>query len=187
MHSNVFQRLLGVTILASVISPPSALGQSVAEPGTWVATPFLNVAFDTNAPGGSLGLGAGIGYDFTENIGFEGEINHLFDVSGDDHNVDWSVTTFSANAVYHFNVVRFTPYATAGLGVERSSVDVNDPDPLALYVPSSTEVVWNFGGGIKYRLPNGMIVRGDLRRFQANDIAPDFWRLYGGLTFFVRR
>jgi hypothetical protein len=61
------------------------------------------------------------------------------------------------------------------------------PDPLALYVPSSTEIVWNFGGGAKYKLSERMIVRADLRRFQANDSAPDFWRLYGGLTFTLSR
>jgi hypothetical protein len=46
----------------------------------------------------------------------------------------------------------------------------------------STEVAWNIGGGVKAELTDRLIGRADLRRFQANDFAPDHWRLYGGLT-----
>lgn len=187
MRSSVLQRVLFLSIVTGVFSPSPTFAQSVAEPGTWTATPFLNVSFGTNAPNGSLGLGVGVGYDLTSNLGFEGELGHLFDVAGDNDNIDWAVTTFTANVVYHFDVVRVTPYATAGLGVERSSVDVKVPDPVALVQPSSTEIVWNVGGGAKYRLSDRILARADLRRFQANDLAPDFWRLYGGLTFWITR
>jgi opacity protein-like surface antigen len=132
-------------------------------------------------------VGAAVGYDFTANLGVEGELAYLFDVAGDDNNIDRSVTSFNANVVYHFDVRRVTPYATAGLGFERDSVDVRNPDPLALYAPSSTEVAFNFGGGAKYRVTDRLIARADLRRFEANDSAPDYWRLYGGLTFVWRR
>lgn len=187
MRSSVLYRVLVLSISTGVFSSSSALAQSVAEPRTWTATPFLDVSFGTNAPGGSPGIGAGLGYDFTSNLGVEGEVGHQFDVAGDNHDIDWSVSTFSANVLYHFDVLHVTPYATAGFGVERSSVDVKNPDPLALYQPSSTEVVWNFGGGAKYRLNDRMLVRADLRRFEATDLAPDFWRFYGGLTFWIRR
>ena len=187
MRSNVLQRVVFLGVLTGVFAPSPASAQSVAEPGTWTATPFLNFAFGSTAPSGSLGLGAGIGYDLTSSLGVEGEFGHLFDVAGDNDNIDWAVTTFTANAVYHFDVINVTPYATAGIGIERSSVDVKVPDPLALVQPSSTEVVWNVGGGAKYKLTDRMLVRADLRRFQANDLAPDFWRLYGGLTFWLSR
>jgi opacity protein-like surface antigen len=186
MRSSVLRLVLFHTIVIGAVAPGRAAAQSVAEPRTWTATPFLNASFGTNAPGGSLGLGAAVGYDVTANLGFEGEFGHLFDVAGDTDNIDWAVTTFTANAIYHFDVLRVTPYATVGLGLERSSVDVKVPDPLALVQPSSTEIVWNFGGGAKYKLSDRMLVRADLRRFQANDSAPDFWRLYGGLTFRLR-
>ena len=185
MRSSVLQATLFLTIAAFTIAPAPARAQSIAEPDTWTVTPFLGFSFGEDA--GSLALGAAIAYDFTTNLGVEGEFGHLFDVAGDDANVDWSATTVTANAIYHFDVLHVTPYATAGLGFERSSVDVINPDPLVLVVPSSTEVVWNFGGGAKYRLNNRWIVRADLRRFQANDVAPDFWRLYGGVTFRLRR
>ena len=185
MRSSVLQAALFLTIAAFAIAPSPVRAQSIAEPDTWTVTPFLGFSFGLHHD--SVGIGAAIGYDFTANLGVEGEFGHLFDVAADDADLDWSATTFSANAVYHFDVVRVTPYATAGLGLERSSVDVKVPDPLAAPPSSSTEIVWNFGGGAKYKMNDRWTVRGDLRWFQANDDAPDFWRLYGGVTFGLRR
>lgn len=177
--------VLFTTVLAAGAAPASA--QSVAEPRTWTVTPFIQTSLGVGrpAPNDSIGLGAAVAYDWTENLGFEGEIGHLFDVD-DTADVDWSITNFSANVVYHFNVVRFTPYATFGMGMERSRYSVQPPDTLG-FDPSATEVAVNFGGGVKYLLNERFIARADLRRFQANDDAPDYWRLYGGITFFIRR
>src|SRR6266542_757184 len=120
--------------------------QSLAEPNTLTLTPFLSTSFGTSQDlGGSLGLGVAVGYDLTRNIGFEGEIGHVFDVLGDDANQDASITNYSANGVYHFDVSRFTPYATFGIGVEHVSRSVKNPDVLAIYAPSGTEVAYNSG------------------------------------------
>lgn len=171
-----------------LVSPTTSGAQSVAEPKTWTLTPFLSASFGTsNDLSGSLGLGAAIGYDLTSHLGFEAELGYVFDVLGDDANADWSLTNFSANAVYHFDVRRVTPYATFGLGVERSNLSADDPNPLALLIPDSTEIAYNFGGGAKYPLSDRFLVRADLRRFQANDLAPDHWRFYGGLTWWIKR
>ena len=189
----VFYRYRIVCVILTIATLAAAApvrAQSLPEPGTWTVTPFLTGSFGTSDDlGGSLGLGAAVAYDVTPNLAVEGEVGRVFDVAGDEGFVDWSLTNFSANAVYHFDVVGFTPYATFGLGLERSSVDADDlPDEsLVLLVPSSTEVTYNFGGGVKYRLNATMLVRGDLRRFEANDTAPDHWRLYVGLTFTVGR
>jgi opacity protein-like surface antigen len=175
---------IGCVLLAL---PAMAAAQSVAEPGTWTVTPFLgtSIGIDPDIAGNSIGVGAAIGYDLTSNLGFEGEFSHLFDVAGDTAGVDWSVTNVSANGIYHFNVQNVTPYATFGLGIEHSGVDVQNTRPN---VPlSSTEMAFNFGGGVKYQASRTIIVRGDLRRFEANDTAPDFWRLYGGVTFIMGR
>ena len=180
-------------ILVCVLTLPSfGQAQSVAEPRSWTATPFLNVTFGTSGDTStsSLGLGGAIGYDWTSNLGFEGEIGRVFDIQGDSDNIDWSLTTFGANVVYHFDVRRVTPYATAGLGWQRSGVDANPPDPAQNTIPTAgadTEVMFNFGGGVKYRLSSNMLARGDLRRFQVNDLSPDHWRLYGGITVVLRR
>ena len=173
--------------MACGVSPADA--QSLSRPGTWTVTPFLQTSAGVSGTDtdNSIGLGVAASYDLTSNLGFEGELGHLFDVLGNDANVDWSVTNVSANAVYHFDVAHVTPYATFGLGFERSSISVKNPDSLALVIPSSTEVAYNFGGGIKYRINDSLIVRADLRRFQAIDMAPDYWRLYGGLMFSLKR
>ena len=166
----------------------AAQAQSIAEPKTITATPFLSASFGTpNDLGSSLGIGAGIGYDFTRNLGVEVEFGRVFDVAGDDDNIDHSLTTINGNFIYHFDVVRVTPYATAGLGWERSNPDVKNPDPLALYPGPTTEIAWNFGGGAKMPLGQRALVRADIRRFQVNDLAPDHWRIYGGVTFWLKR
>ena len=173
-----------VALSLPIVTAGHASAQSVAEPNTWTVTPFLGGTSGLDAPAGgnSLVLGVGVGYDMTSNIGFEGEIGHLVDIAGDNEVIDWSVTNFSGNFLYHFDVRRVTPYATFGLGLERSSVDDNDALVL-LDLRSSTELSFNFGGGVKYPLTPRLLLRGDLRRFEANDSAPDYWRTYAGLTF----
>ena len=168
--------------------PSTIYAQSVAEPNTVTVTPFLSASFGTsNDLGSSLGIGGAVGYDWTRNLGFEFEVARVFDVEGDDENLDWSLTNIHANVIYHFNVPRVTPYGVFGLGWERSNIDVDDPTVLIIVPDSSTEIAWNIGGGVKVPLNDRILARADLRRFQVNDIAPDHWRLYGGLTFWIKR
>jgi opacity protein-like surface antigen len=179
-----------VGLAGALLFAGSVSAQSVAEPKSWTATPFLSgsMGLDQEGAGNSLALGVGIGYDLTRNIGFEGELSHLFDITGDDENIDWSVTNFSGNFLYHFDVRHsVTPYATFGLGFEHSGVDVKNPESLALVIPSSTELAFNFGGGVKYPIAQKLLVRADLRRFESNDLAPDYWRVYAGLTWTIGR
>ena len=169
----------------TALIPSPALAQSVAELKTVTATPFLSVSFGTsNDLGSSLGIGGAVGYDWTKNLGFEFEVGRVFDVAGDDEIVDWALTNIHANVIYHFDVPRVTPYAVFGLGWERSNPDADDD---VLVLESTTEVAWNIGGGVKVPLTERVLARADLRRFQVNDIAPDHWRLYGGLTFWIKR
>jgi opacity protein-like surface antigen len=177
-------------LMICLLTPGLVQAQSVAEARTFTATPFANVTFGTSGNRtSSLGLGAAVGYDFTPNLGLEGELGYVFDVQGDSDTVDWSLTNVHANVVYHFDVIRVTPYATAGLGRERSHVQLDGVEPTDVdpALKSSTEVTFNFGGGLKYEIADNLLARADLRRFQANDTAPDHWRLYGGLTFVITR
>ena len=176
-------------VLISVAGVRAAAAQSVAEPRTWSVTPFLGTSMGVGDPAidDSLGGGVAAAYDWTSNLGFEAELGHVFDVAGETDALDWSITNVSGNVLYHFDVRRFTPYATFGLGFEHSGVDVKDGESLALNPGSATEISFNFGGGVKYPLTRRLLARGDLRRFSANDLAPDYWRLYGGLTFRVGR
>jgi opacity protein-like surface antigen len=175
--------------LALFMASAAAGAQSLPEANSWAVTPFLHTSMGMGdpAPENSIGLGVGASYDWTRHIGFEGDIGHHFDVAGDDAHIDWSVTTFSANALYHFNTQYITPYATLGLGIERSGFEVKNPDVLALYQDASaTEFAFNFGGGVNYAAADRWHLRADVRRFQANDVAPDFWRIDAGLTFRVK-
>jgi opacity protein-like surface antigen len=180
-----------VTVLAlfstTFLTVAPAAAQSIARPNSWTLTPFLHgsLAVGDPAPENSFGLGFAVGYDWTSNLGFEGELSHLFDVAGDSADLDWSVTTFSGNAIYHFDVRHVTPYATLGLGFEHSGHSLKDLTELPDL--SATEITVNFGGGVKYPLNDRWTARGDLRRFVASDIAPDHWRLYGGLTYNLGR
>jgi opacity protein-like surface antigen len=179
-------RVLGALVFSAL--PLTATAQSVTEPNTVSITPFLSSAFGTSDDlGGSLGLGVAITYDLSSRLGFEGELGHVFDVLGDNADVDFAVTNVSGNAVYNFPLRKVTPYATFGIGLERTSLDFKVPDILALFPESSTEVSYNFGGGVKYPVSELFVARADLRRFQANDLAPDYWRVYGGLSWWIKR
>jgi opacity protein-like surface antigen len=181
-------------VLIFALTTPSLVhAQSIAEARSFTATPFLTVTF---GPSGetttsSLGIGGAFAYDATSNLGFEAEFGHIFDIQGDSDSFDWSLTTITGNVVYHFDVLRVTPYATAGLGVQGSGVATADIAPTGssttVTSPSDTEIVLNFGGGIKYNIGDRMQARADLRRFQANDSSPDHWRVYAGITFVLRR
>jgi opacity protein-like surface antigen len=184
----LIRTFLSTTVAILILIPSIAHAQSVVEPNTVTVTPFLSVSFGTpDDLGSSLGIGGAVGYDWTRNLGFEFEVGRVFDVAGDTENVDWSLTNIHANVIYHFDrVPRVTPYATFGLGWERSGIDFDD-DLLEPDLDSSTEIAWNIGGGAKVPINDRILARADLRRFQVNDLAPDHWRLYGGLTFWIRR
>jgi len=179
------------TLALAVAAAGDARAQSVAEPKTWTVTGFLGGSVGTDVPkiegnstdigGNSMGIGFAVGYDLTSNFGFEGEYGYLFDLAGDTDRVDWAVSNYNANFIYHFDVKHVTPYATFGIGVERTDFDSDSDAPND--IDSSTEVAFNFGGGVKYPLTPKLLLRGDVRVFQSNDVAPDYWRLYAGLTF----
>ena len=184
----VARSLLPFITVIFVFAVPPASAQSVAESNTITVTPFIGGAMGTSdGLGGSAGLGVAVGYDFSSHLGVEAEFTHLFDVAGEDANVDSPVQNYSANALYHFDMRRATPYATFGLGLEHIGRSVKNPDVLALYAPPSTEIAYNFGGGVKVPLTQDFLARGDLRRFQATDLAPNYWRLYGGITWWIKR
>jgi OOP family OmpA-OmpF porin len=166
---------------------PAHAQSALPEPNTFDVTPFIGFGFgfgddalDPFDPGSSFLLGVGVGYNWTTNLSIEGEISHIPDIVGDTDSVDLGVTTFSANGVYHFDTeTKFVPYATLGLGFGNMGLDiedVNDED-------SSTEFLFNLGGGVKYPVTDRLQVRGDLRYFSINDENPNFWRVYGGVTF----
>ena len=102
-RNGMFCMVLASTLL---LLASAASAQSLAQRGTWTVTPFLDTSVgisDDAGAGNSLAIGVGVGYDLTSNVGFEGEIGHLFDVAGDSDSIDWSITNTSGNFLYHFD------------------------------------------------------------------------------------
>jgi opacity protein-like surface antigen len=160
-----------------LLTPTHALAQN--KPGTWDVTPFLNFNFGSDLNGVSPGLGVAGGYNWSENLAFEGEFSWIPDAEGGDPNIDEPVVTLSGNGVYYFYTgTNFTPYATLGIGIGHTSISIKNPPSDT----SSTGFQENLGGGVKAELNPRLTVRGDLRYFHLND-QPSFWRFYGGVVF----
>lgn len=169
----------GLFIAAALMmfTPARAFAQNKA--GTVDVTPFLNFNFGGDLDGTSPGVGVAVGYNWLENVAFEGEFSWIPDVVGGDNNTDEPVVTLSGNGVYYFNTgTKWTPYATLGIGLGHTSVTVKNP-PNSV---SENGFQVNLGGGVKVPVNDRVTVRGDLRHFHTND-QPAFWRLYGGVVF----
>jgi OmpA-OmpF porin, OOP family len=165
---------------------PAHAQSALPEPNTFDITPFIGfgTGFGNDLPepfdsGTSFLLGVAVGYNWTTNLSIEGELGIIPDIVGDTDSLDVGITTFSANGVYHFDTEsKIVPYATLGLGFGTTSIDVDADDD-----ESNTEFLFNLGGGVKYPVTDRLQVRGDLRYFSINDENPNFWRVYGGVTF----
>lgn len=168
--------------LLAATALPAAAQAPVTESGTWTVTPFLSLTFGGDGDTTSLGLGGAAGYDFTDLLSVEGELAYVFDLAGDSDATDWSVASLSGNALYHFPLENgWAPYATAGLTIARSNLTIADA------TADTAEFGVNLGGGIKMGLTDALTARADLRYFKYVDTAPDGFRLYGGLTWRLRR
>lgn len=180
-------RLTAAPALALALAAVPAAAQTAppaVETGTWSATPFLSFTFGGNGETSSLGVGGAAGYDLTDLFSVEGEVAVVFDLVGDNDDVDWSVLSLGGNVLHHFPLANgMAPYATAGLGLARSSLRAAEP----ALDDATTEVGFNFGGGLKAPLTGTLAARGDIRYFRYIDEGPDGWRVYGGLTWKLRR
>lgn len=181
MHSfGRLRHLAGVSLfgLATLVAAPSVALAQLPAPKSLDVTPFFGVAFGSDQDGATTAIGVGIGYNWTDQIAFEGELGIVPDIEGDSSSADIGLLTLSANGVYHFDTgTAYVPYATFGLGVGRASFDFPDLDE------SHTELAFNFGGGVKKAINDKIGWRADLRYFNVNDDNPNFWRLSGGVTF----
>lgn len=182
------QHLLAALVLTSLTATP-ALAQAgqevtapvpvpVTGPGQWSVTPFLSFTFGGDSDSTSLGVGGALGYDLTDRLGLEGELFYVFDLAADTDNTDRSLLGASANVLYHVPLSSgLVPYGTFGVGFGRSALTIDEVKE------SSSEVGFNFGGGLKGPLTERISARGDIRYFKYNDAAPDGWRVYAGLSW----
>jgi opacity protein-like surface antigen len=155
------------------------------ETGEWTVTPMIGTGFSGDLDSPTVLIGVAGGYNWNPKVSLEGEFNLL--PSSESSGVIelstkiWNVT---GNLLYHFSEKPFVPYAAVGLGLGHGSADVNVTDPLLNSVSSSsTEFVFNFGGGVERAIHDGIRFRGDLRYFFGGDLVADYWRLGLGLSF----
>jgi OOP family OmpA-OmpF porin len=110
-----------------------------------------------------LTYGLGLGYNFTENWGVEGNFNYVNTDSNADSSDGENVEAYlyRLDALYHFMPEKkLVPYLAAGVGAIRISGDIDNKgsDPLL-----------NFGAGVKYFFTENLAVRGDIREIITDD------------------
>jgi opacity protein-like surface antigen len=160
---------------------PTAPPIEIVEPGAWTITPYLGTSFGGNLENSPLSLGFASAYNWTPRVAFEGELGYLRRAQqGVPIAFDTNVLTGNLNVLYHFAADNFAPYATVGLGFGHARADWA---PLGLPDETSTELMLNYGGGVKMQVADRTNLRLGLRYFNGNDLVPDFWRPYVGLTF----
>src|SRR5215213_8649558 len=109
-------RLSLFAILILVAIPALALAQSPLPAESWMLSPTIGVAFDPDADL-SLSLAGAAGYQITDTFAIEGELGHVLDMAPGDADVDSSLTTAHANALFFLtSEYQLRVYFTGGLG-----------------------------------------------------------------------
>jgi opacity protein-like surface antigen len=158
-----------------------------AEPDRFTITPFIGPGFGGGLQSNALNLGVAAGYNFTTRVGVEGEFSYARQGSNNLVNTSSNTQTYSVNALYHVPLGRWLPYGTFGIGALHGSAEVTAPtgtNQLVSLSNSETDFSWNLGAGVKRSISDNVRFRGDLRFFNAGTL-PNFWRVYGGLTFLL--
>jgi opacity protein-like surface antigen len=177
----------------SPAQPPAA-----AEPETmpleverWTVTPFIGAGFSGDLENSPLNVGAALGYNVTSRVTIEGQFAYMGAEQGDLVQFDSDVYTLDANVLYHFTEQfadrQWAPYLALGIGMVRATTDFETDPIVADLDDSTTNLALNFGGGIKTALSDRVRVRGDLRYYTGDDLAPSFWRATAGIGFVLGR
>lgn len=174
-------RIAPVLILATVLlasMPHAAQAQPPLQRDTWLLTGALGLALDADASP-SLSIHGAAAFPLTSQFAVEGELGHVFDIAPGNVDVDSSLTTVHATALYFVNTSYvLTPYLAAGIGAGKYSIDVI-PGSADF---STTEIGFNLGGGVTYPLTPTTYFRGDFRYFKHIDDVPSVWRFSGGVA-----
>jgi len=171
--------LAPVVILAAVLvtaAPHVAHAQPPLQRDTWLISGALGLALDADASP-SLTVHGAAAFPLTSDLAIEGELGHVFDIAPGNVNVDSSLTTFHATALYFINTSYvLTPYLAAGIGAGKYSVEAT---PAKF---STTEIGFNLGAGVTYPVGRATYFRGDFRYFKHIDDVPSVWRFTGGIA-----
>ncbi|HSK08645.1 MAG TPA: outer membrane beta-barrel protein [Vicinamibacterales bacterium] len=190
--------LLAMLIAAPVMAQPPATTPAEPPPTTmpleverWIVTPFIGAGFSGDLQNSPLNLGAAVGYNVTSRVTVEGQFGYMGAEQGDVFRFDSNVWTLDANVLYHFTEQyadrQWATYVALGLGMIRATADLEGAPILEDLDDSTTKLAVNFGGGVKTALTERVQLRGDLRYYTGDDIAPSFWRATAGLGFLLSR
>jgi opacity protein-like surface antigen len=168
----------------TVTAPQAQTTFSPMSPDTegFTITPFVGLGFAGDYENSPTAFGVAAGYGLTDRVSVEGDLYFAPDgEQGELIEFDTSLWSLSANVLYHFTAeTGFTPYVAGGLGVMGADTNVEDLNLTG--DDTSTNFAWNWGGGIKSALSDRFGLRADLRFFNGDDLAPDHWRLFGGVV-----
>jgi len=186
-------------LLSSLVMAACAATPAAAQTTGGLVTPFVGVVTGTPVDenrtvyGGSIGAtGSVIGFEF--DLGYSPNFYEVEDDFGE-LGSSGSVSTLMGNLLIGLPLGRVRPYATFGVGLVRSNLDVVDVfDDL-----DRSDFGVNYGGGVMAFLTDNVGIRGDLRHFRSlnnddlDDSFPDpgdfhlggftFWRATAGVTF----
>jgi hypothetical protein len=167
-------------VVALLIVPAAASAQSPLQSDSWLVSGGIGLALDPDADP-SLTFLASAAFPITSIVAIEGELAHVVDMEPGDGDVDSSLTTVHASALYFFETdYELTPYLAAGLGLGKFSHEVRIP--AALFKRDATEVGFNLGAGATYPVGDSAFVRGDFRYFKHIDDVPSVWRFTAGVS-----
>lgn len=176
-------RCLSALALVAVLAPAAAaqtLSPMPAESEGFTITPFVGIGFAGDYENAPTAFGLGAGWGLTPRVAVEGDL--YFAPQGEQGELiefDTSMWSLSANVLYHFTADDFTPYIAGGIGM--MTADANAEDLGLIDDDTSSEFAWNWGGGVKSALSDRVGLRADLRFFNGDELAPDHWRLVGGV------
>ena len=152
------------------------------EPEGFTLTPFIGLGFAGDFENSPTAFGVAGGYGITEHVSLEGDLYFAPDgEQGEPTEFGTSIWSLSANVLYNFSgQTGFTPYLAGGVGMLSATAEAED---LGLAEDdTSKEFAWNWGGGAKTALSDRWGLRVDLRFFNGDELVPDHWRLFGGVT-----
>ena len=178
--------LLGAALIVALATPlPAAAQARVPDAGMWglgfkagVSMPFddaLSTAFD---------MGVSLEGYVTPRVSIRGQVaGTWFDIKGRPFGGTVSPMAMTGNLVYNWELGKWHPFATGGLGIYRVRFDENDLNS------SDTKLGVDFGGGMEYFFTRRDVLIGEMTVHFIGDDRVDsarsdyesrYWTILGG-------
>jgi hypothetical protein len=163
------QLIRHATTLACALAAVTAAAPVSAQPAV---TPFFAIGDDL-APGG----GGAIAFAWTPALSVEVEASLGTDAARS-----------SVSLLYDLpRLGRVTPYAAAGIGVQRDEVQSTFTATGLLEHMKKTEFAVNIGAGVTIQTGSRWSYRADFRWYNPDNEWPESWRVFSGVTLAVGR